>query len=344
MRNWVEAKTENEDIVLSSRIRLARNIKNHPFPNKLNENQGKDIVKKVEEAFYLSPEIEERFDTIYLWQNDDISNQSYLEKHLISRKLIMNSSEAAFILDKDETVSIMINEEDHIRLQSITGGLNLKEALEYATKLDDLLEEKLEYAFDPKLGFLTSCPTNLGTGLRASVMLHLPALTVNKEINGLLSALTQVGMTIRGLNGEGSQGEGNLYQISNQLTLGLVEDEILNNLTGVINQIINRENQARERILSKNRLETEDKIYRSIGILKSALMLSSKETLNLLSNVRLGVEMGILKNVDKTMLNKLLVDTQSATIQKNYGGEGYEKQKSLYRSNLVKEKFKDIHI
>jgi protein arginine kinase len=344
MKNWLETKTDNGDIVLSSRIRLARNIKNDPFPNKLNGDQGKDIVKKVEEAFYLSSDIEEKFNTIYLWQNDDISNRSYLEKYLISKKLIMNSSEAAFILDKNETVSIMINEEDHIRLQSITGGLNLTEALDYATKLDDLLEEKLEYAFDAKLGFLTSCPTNLGTGLRASVMLHLPALTVNKEIGGLLNALTQVGMTIRGLYGEGSQGEGNLYQISNQLTLGLIEEEILSNLTGVINQIISRENLARERILSKNRLETEDKVYRSIGILKSALMLSSRETLNLLSNVRLGVEMGILKDVDKTMLNKLLVEIQSATIQKAYGGEGYEKQKSLYRANLVKEKLQSIHI
>ena len=344
MKNWIETNTSNEDIVLSSRIRLARNIKSEPFPNRLTEEQGKDIVRKIEEAFYLSSDMEEKFNTIYLWQNDDISNQSYLEKHLISKKLVANSNQAAFMLDKDETISIMINEEDHLRLQSITGGLNLKDALDNATKLDDFLEEQLDYAFDVKLGFLTSCPTNVGTGLRASVMLHLPALTVNREIGGLLNALTQVGMTIRGLYGEGSQGEGNLYQISNQLTLGLNEEEVLSNLTGVINQIINRENLARDRILSKSRLEVEDKTYRSIGILKSALMLSKRETLNLLSNVRLGVEMGILKNVDKTILNRLLVEIQSSIIQKFYGGEVGEKQEKLYRANLVKEKLKDISI
>ncbi|MFU0824334.1 MAG: Protein-arginine kinase [Clostridium sp.] len=238
----------------------------------------------------------------------------------------------------------MINEEDHLRLQAITGGLNLKEAFNYINKLDDLLEERLDYAFDEKLGYLTSCPTNLGTGLRASVMLHLPALTANNEIVGLLNALTQVGMTIRGLYGEGSRGEGNLYQISNQTTLGLSEEEILTNLAGVINQVINRENMAREMILSKNRYEIEDKIFRSIGILKSAVMLSSKECLNLLSNVRLGVEVGIIKDVDKNTLNKLLVDIQPASLQKATREKLFDKQRDLNRAALVKDRLKNVKL
>ncbi|KYH28783.1 MULTISPECIES: protein arginine kinase [Clostridium] len=344
MKSWIETQTENEDVVLSSRIRLARNLKNAPFPNKLNEEQGKDIVKNVEDAFYSSPYTEEKFKTIYLWQNDDVTNQSYFERHLISERLISNKKEAAFIVDEDETVSIMINEEDHLRLQAITGGLNLKEAFNYINKLDDLLEERLEYAFNEKLGYLTSCPTNLGTGLRASVMLHLPALTANNEIVGLLNALTQVGMTIRGLYGEGSRGEGNLYQISNQTTLGLSEEEILTNLAGVINQVINRENLARERILSKNRYEIEDKIFRSVGILKSAVMLSSKECLNLLSNVRLGVEMGIIKDIDKNTLNKLLVDIQPASLQKATRQKLFDKQRDLNRAILVKERLKNVEL
>ncbi|QGU96522.1 protein arginine kinase [Clostridium bovifaecis] len=344
MKSWIETETKNDDVVLSSRIRLARNLKNAPFPNKLNEDEGKDIVKTVEEAFYSSPYTEEKFKTIYLWQNDEVTNQAYFERHLISKKLISNGKESAFILDNDETISIMVNEEDHLRLQTITGGLNLKEAFDYINKLDDLLEEKLDYAFDEKLGYLTSCPTNLGTGLRASVMVHLPALTVNNEIVGLLNALTQVGMTIRGLYGEGSKGEGNLYQISNQITLGLNEEEILTNLTGVINQIINRENLARGRMISKSRYEIEDKIYRSIGILKSAVMLRSKETLNLLSNVRLGVEMGIIKDIDKNTLNKLLVDIQPATLQKVSGDMLFDKQKNLNRAVLVKERLKNIQL
>lgn len=344
MKNWLEAKSENNDVVISSRIRLARNLKDIPFPNKLSENDAKDIVKKVEDAFYSVPYMKEQYKTIYLWQSDDISNMAHLEKHLISKKLISNKNEGAFILGKDETVSIMLNEEDHIRLQSITGGLNLKEAYEYTNKLDDLLEEKLDYAFDEKFGYLTSCPTNLGTGLRASVMIHLPALTMNKEIAGLLKGLTQVGMTIRGLFGEGSHGDGNIYQISNQVTLGLSEEEIITNLTGVINQIINQERLTRDRILNKKKYELEDKIFRSAGILKSAIMLTSKEALNLLSNVRLGVEMGIIKDVDKTILNKLLVDIQPATIQKNSKEMLTDKQRDLKRAELVKESLKIINL
>lgn len=343
MKNWLEAKSENDDVVISSRIRLARNLKDIPFPNRLSENDAKDIVKKVEDAFYSVPYMEEQYKTVYLWKSDDISNMAHLEKHLISKKLISNKNEAAFILGKDETVSIMLNEEDHIRLQSITGGLNLKEAYQYTNKLDDLLEEKLDYAFDEKLGYLTSCPTNLGTGLRASVMIHLPALTINKEIAGLLKGLTQVGMTIRGLFGEGSQGDGNIYQISNQVTLGLSEEEILTNLTGVINQIINQERLTRDNILNKKKYELEDKIFRSAGILKSAIILTSREALNLLSNVRLGVEMGIIKDVDKTILNKLLVDIQPATIQKNSKEMLTDKQRDLKRAELVKDSLKIIN-
>lgn len=344
MKNWLEAKSENDDVVISSRIRLARNLKDIPFPNRLSENDAKDIVKKVEDAFYSVPYMEEQYKTVYLWRSDDISNMAHLEKHLISKKLISNKNKAAFILGKDETVSIMLNEEDHIRLQSITGGLNLKEAYEYTNKLDDLLEEKLDYAFDEKLGYLTSCPTNLGTGLRASVMIHLPALTINKEIAGLLKGLTQVGMTIRGLFGEGSQGDGNIYQISNQVTLGLSEEEILTNLTGVINQIINQERLTRDNILNKKKYELEDKIFRSAGILKSAIILTSREALNLLSNVRLGVEMGIIKDVDKTILNKLLVDIQPATIQKNSKEMLTDKQRDLKRAELVKDSLKIINL
>lgn len=344
MENWLQAKTENQDVVISSRIRLARNIKNIPFPNKLNEEEGRDIVKKVEDTFYSSTYQEENFNTIYLWQSNEISNNGYLENHLISKKLINNSNRAAFILNKNKTVSIMVNEEDHLRLQTISGGFNLKEALEYANKFDDLLEEQLEYAFDEKLGYLTSCPTNIGTGLRASVMIHLPALTINKEVVGLLNTLTQFGMTIRGLFGEGSQGDGNIYQISNQVTLGLSEDEILSNLTGVINQVINREKLARERIFYKNKYQVQDKIFRSLGILKSAIMLSSKETLNLLSNVRLGVEMGIINNIDKTMLNKLLVEIQPATLQKVSKTKLSDIERDLSRANLVKDRLEHVEL
>lgn len=344
MKNWIDTKTNNDDVVISSRVRLARNIKNIPFPNKLDEAKGRKVVKRVEEAFYSSAHMKDEYKSIYLWDNDDISNISYLERHLISNKLINNKNKAAFILSKDETSSIMINEEDHMRIQSITGGLNLKEAYEYTNKLDDLIEEGLEYAFDEELGYLTACPTNLGTGLRASVMVHLPALSMNKEIVGLLNGLTQVGMTIRGLYGEGSSGDGSIYQISNQVTLGLSEEEILTKLTGVINQIINQEKLTRDRIYNKNKYELEDKILRSVGILKSAVILDSKEALNLLSNVRLGIEMGIIKNVDKTVLNKFLVNIQPATIQKLYKNKLTDIQRDIKRADVIKENLKNIEL
>lgn len=186
---------------------------------------------------------------------------------MISKELIKNKEGSAFILGENDTVSIMINEEDHIRLQCISAGLNLRESYALASRIDDLIEESVEYAFDEKIGYITACPTNLGTGLRCSAMIHLPALTMNNEMNGILKALTQVGMTIRGLYGEGSKALGNIYQISNQITLGLSEEDIISNLEAVVNEIIGQEIATRNRLYSTYRYELEDKIYRSLGIL-----------------------------------------------------------------------------
>ncbi|WP_027626556.1 protein arginine kinase [Clostridium lundense] len=342
MKSWLETSGDNKDIVLSSRIRFARNIKDVAFPHKLKESQGRDVVNKIEEAFYNLPNIEEEYATFYLWQLESIDSTAYLEKHLISNKLLLNGNKAAFIANKDETVSIMINEEDHIRLQCITSGLNLEDAYEFAEKIDNFFEEKIDYAFEERLGYLTACPTNIGTGMRASVMIHLPALSMNNEMNGILNALTQVGMTIRGLYGEGSKASGNIYQISNQITLGLSEKEIIDNLKAVVNQIINEENLARKKIFNNYKYELEDKLYRSLGILKSAILLDTAECLNLLSDVRFGVEMGIIKDVDKKLLNELMVDTQPAMLQKLYGEKLSDKLKSVNRAKLVREKLLKI--
>ncbi|SQC00612.1 ATP:guanido phosphotransferase [Clostridium tetanomorphum] len=328
----------NKDIVLSSRIRLARNIKDISFPHKLKEDEGRDVVNKVEEAFYTSIHTEEDYKTLYLWQMDDINNRAYLEKHLISNKLITNNKKSAFILNKDETVSIMINEEDHLRLQCITSGMNLEEAYDSADKIDNFLEEKLDYAYDEKLGYLTACPTNIGTGLRASVMIHLPALSMNNEMNGVLKVLTQVGMTIRGLYGEGSISRGNIYQISNQITLGLSEKEIIDNLKAVVGEIINQENLCRQKLISNYKYELEDKIYRSLGILKSAVLLETGECLNFLSDVRFGIEMGIINEVNKEILNSLIVDVQPAMLQKSYNDKFTDNLRNLNRAKLVRER------
>lgn len=338
MQNWLKHDDNFDSLVISSRIRLARNIKSQPFPDNLDEVKARELVNYIENAFFSSSEIREQFKNIHLWDCNDQDNKSFIEKHLVSNKLIYNKDKSAFIVDKDETVSIMINEEDHIRLQCISSGFNLEEILDYANKFDDILEEKIEYAFDEKLGYLTACPTNIGTGLRASVMIHLPVLTMNNQINGVLNALTQVGMTIRGLYGEGSGAYSNLYQISNQTTLGISEEDILSNLKAVVKQLINQEELSREQTKKKYDNELEDKIYRSLGILKSARIMDLKECLKLLSNVRMGVEMGIIKDINKNTLNDLLVNTQSATLNIINGSKLSGKDLNVKRAEYIRKK------
>ena len=235
----------------------------------------------------------------------------------------------------------MINEEDHIRLQCITAGLNLEEGYKYAEFVDDLIESKLDYDFDEKLGYMTACPTNIGTGLRASVMIHLPVLTMNGEINNIFSGLTQIGMTIRGIYGEGSKAVGNLFQVSNQITLGLSEEEIINNLKAVVYQIINQENLAREKMMKMYKYKIEDKVYRALGILNSAVLLDSEECLKLLSYVRLGVEMDIIKDVDKKLLNELIVSIQPAMLQSTFNSKLTKEMRQIKRAELVKKKLKN---
>lgn len=338
MKNWIITPGETSDIVVSTRVRLARNVKDMLFTDKMNIDKAREVVKTVEDAFYSSSFTNNKYKTIYLWENDKIDNRVYFEKHIISSKLLQNSKKTAFIVDDNETVSIMINEEDHLRIQAISAGLNLDETYEMADNIDNLLEEKIQYTFDERLGYLTACPTNIGTGMRSSVMVHLPALTINNEINGVLNALTQVGMTLRGLYGEGSKAESNLYQISNQVTLGVSEEDILTNLKAVLNQIVNQENMAREYLFKNYKNEMEDKIYRSLGILKNAILMSSKECLSLLSNIRMGVEMGIVKEIDKKTLNNLLIDIQPANLQKTFGKKMNEKERDVYRAELIRKR------
>ncbi|KHD34707.1 ATP:guanido phosphotransferase [Clostridium acetobutylicum] len=337
MKNWLNSDLKDNDIVITTRIRLARNIKGIPFPDKLSDDEGRDVVKKIKDTLIVSNDGKENFTCIDLWKNDNNCNAEYLEKHLISKKLIENYNRSAFILNKDETISIMVNEEDHLRLQAITAGLNLEEAYECIDRIDDKIEENLDYAFDEKIGYLTACPTNIGTGMRASVMIHLPALSMNNEMPRILNALSQIGITIRGLWGEGSKAIGSLYQISNQITLGMSENDIISNLKTVVEQIINQENLSREQLMKKYKYELEDKIARSIGILKNSVILDSNECLNLISNVRMGVEIGIINDISKKSLNNLLVNTQRATLQEIYNKELSKKEENIKRALYVRE-------
>ncbi|KOF56865.1 MULTISPECIES: protein arginine kinase [Clostridium] len=336
MDNWINSSNKDKGAVLSSRIRFARNLRKIPFPDKLSDEQGKQIVDSVSSKFLSDENIKEKFKCIYLWQNDKNSNIEYLERHLISRKLIENKNKSAFIINENETVSIMLNEEDHVRLQGISSGFNLMNVYDELNKIDDILEKSVDYAFDEKLGYLTACPTNLGTGMRASVMVHLPALSMNNEMNGVLNVLTQIGITIRGMFGEGSRALGDLYQISNQITLGISEIDIISNLNAVVNQILNQEKLSREQIMKNYKYELEDKIYRSLAILKNAVILDKDEFLKLISSVRMGVEMGIIKDIDIGKLDTLLINAQTASLKRIYNKNLSDKEEDIMRADYVK--------
>jgi protein arginine kinase len=340
MKNWIKADTSYDDIVLSSRVRLARNLKDFSFPNKLDVDKGREVVKNIEEALNKSAYMQSNFESVYMWDTDEITGTSLLEKHLISDKLFSNRDKSALIKDKNEIISIMINEEDHLRLQCIVGGLNLQEAYKEINKIDNFLEESLNFAYNEDLGYLTTCPTNVGTGLRASVMIHLPALTKSGAIDRLINMLGKMGMTIRGLFGEGSKGYGNIYQVSNQVTLGPTEEEIIENLLAVVDNIISEEKSARDRYFKAYEYETRDNIMRALGILRYATIITSKEALNLFSYVRLGIEMAIIKDIDKTLLNSLMVEILSSTMQLNAGTVMNEKERDIKRAEIIRSNLK----
>ena len=265
--------------VISTRVRLARNLKDYPFPCRLSEQGRKKVIEKVTSAIRDSnSSIASDFNLIKLDDLTEAQGVSLVERHLVSPEFISETEGRALLLSKDESMSIMINEEDHIRLQVITDGLSLEQAYDTADKLDTLLDENLEFAFDDKLGYLTQCPTNLGTGMRASVMLHLPALEKSRAIGRIAGNLSKLGLTIRGAYGEGSEPSGSLYQLSNQVTLGISEKAAIENLENITKQLVSQEQQARERLAKS--IDIQDSVSRSLGLLKSAMVMTHDEALN----------------------------------------------------------------
>ena len=303
----------SNDVVISTRIRLARNLKDFPFPCKLNSQGREKVIEKVRDAVKKSNSpVASDFSFIRMSELTSSQSVSLVEKRLVSPEFISDTDGRALLISKDECFSIMINEEDHIRLQVITKGLSLEQAYDTADKLDTLLDENLDFAFDEKLGYLTQCPTNLGTGMRASVMLHLPALEKSRAINRIAGNLSKLGLTIRGAHGEGTEPKGALYQLLNQVTLGISEKAAIENLKNITEQLIAQENQARERLCAS--IDIQDAISRSLGILRSALVISHDEALKLLSNVRLGIVSKQITEVSTETIDKLMLAVEPATL------------------------------
>lgn len=324
----------SNDVVISTRVRLARNLKDYPFPCRLSTQDKEKIIEKVKSAIENSNSpISKDFSFIRMSELTPQQGVSLVERRLVSPEFISESQGRALLLSKDESISIMINEEDHIRLQVINNGLSLEDTYDIADKLDTLLDENLDFAFDDKLGYLTQCPTNLGTGMRASVMLHLPALEKSRAIGRIAGNLSKLGLTIRGAHGEGTEPNGALYQLSNQVTLGISEKAAIENLKNITMQLISQENQARTRLCSS--IDIQDAISRSLGILKSALVISHDEALKLLSNVRLGIVSGQIKNVSTETVDKLMLSVEPATLSVNLNKNLSPHERDIERARLI---------
>ena len=325
----------SNEVVISTRIRLARNLKDFPFPCKLSAQGREKVIEKVRDAVKNSnSSVASDFSFIKLSELSSTQSVSLVEKRLVSPEFISDSDGRALLLSKDESFSIMINEEDHIRLQVITKGLSLEQAYDTADKLDTLLDENLDFAFDEKLGYLTQCPTNLGTGMRASVMLHLPALEKSRAISRIAGNLSKLGLTIRGAHGEGTEPKGALYQLSNQVTLGISEKAAIENLKSITEQLVAQEKQARERLCSS--IDIQDTISRSLGILRSALVISHDEALKLLSNVRLGIVSKQIKSVKTETIDRLMTAVEPATLSVNMKKNLSAHERDIERARLLR--------
>lgn len=334
--SWIKDKGPLGDVILSSRIRLARNLSDTPFPPIMDRSTMDSTIHRVHRSI-LGEESSMEDDYQFLMMDDlsPVDQEVLVEKHLASGDLMDKARRSAILIDRDEQCSIMINEEDHIRLQCILPGYQLQKALEYISDIDDAMEKQLPYAFEQELGFLTSCPTNVGTGMRASVMMHLPALTLTGHMAAIVQTLPKIGVTVRGLYGEGSEAIGDIYQVSNQITLGASEEEIVKNLEGAADQIVEKEHQAREIIRDKGAEDFEDKIWRAYGTLEYARKMDLKEFMSLLSRVRLGAQMGVISQVDAMRMNELMVLGQPAHLRKYGDKDPTIKDLDLLRTKVV---------
>lgn len=343
---WMKAAEGPEsDIVISSRIRLARNLKNIPFPHLLDNGTGMKVMEQIQSAWQNSTLQEFRDQELVGFDKLSVlDRQILMEKHLISpAHAESNTSYRGVLMNGDGSLCTMINEEDHLRIQCFMPGLQVNQAYERARSTDDELETGLDLAFDSRRGFLTSCPTNVGTGMRASVMLHLPAMTILGQVNPILHNLGQLGMTVRGMYGEGTQVIGNLFQLSNQITLGQSEEDINNNLSSISMRIVEQERLMRSKIRAEMPYRLEDTVGRAYGILTNARVMTSNEAIALLSSVRLGVDMGILPDIRPEALNELVVAICPAHLQRKAGREMDPFNRDLVRAQVIKEHFSRFH-
>ena len=334
---WLSGEGPQSHIVISSRVRLARNLRNFSFPGLAKKADRIAVLECVKPQVESLPEMADAY-SAYSQDLSALEKQVLVERHLVSREHAAKGIGSAVIMNRKQTLSVMINEEDHLRIQGIRSGLQLRNVFKLVDKVDTALGEKLDFAFHPQFGFLTACPTNVGTGMRASAMMHLPGLVLSEQINQIIQAVNKVGLAVRGLYGEGTEALGNLFQISNQTTLGEKEDEILMRLNKVIEQILQHEQNSRASLLDKRPTLLLDNIGRAYGILRHAHSMASKEALNLLSCLKLGVDLGFFPEEGRLLVDQLFMETQPAHLQKSSQQKLQAEERDTLRAEIVRGK------
>ncbi|MDL2287764.1 protein arginine kinase [Oscillospiraceae bacterium OttesenSCG-928-F05] len=337
---WYDREGPENDIVISTRVRLARNLKGYPFPGRMSDGQD-EVLSAIERA--LAAEDTADFRRINLHEVGENEKRALMERRAISSELMAGEGRRAVFLNGDESLSLMGNEEDHLRIQAMGSGFCLRECMDKAEQIDIQLEKTLDYAFDENLGYLTKCPTNLGTALRASVMLHLPAITESGAIRALAANAAKLGFAVRGMYGEGSAAKGALYQISNQMTLGFDEQEIIERLEDAIRQIVEKERHARRLAYEREKRPLEDRVWRAVGLLQNGRIMKSDEAIQLLSDVRLGRSIGILERPEYAALNRLIWEIQPASLRLKAKSEGADETvRDAIRADFLRGELQDV--
>ena len=334
---WLRGDGPHHQVVVSSRVRLARNLRSFAFPGWAKKAERLQILDAIKPQVEALPEMSDAH-SVYSQDLTALEKQVLVERHLISREHAAKGVGSAVVMNRKQTLSIMINEEDHLRMQAIRSGLQLKTVFKMIDKVDSALEAQLEFAFDRKLGYLTACPTNVGTGMRASAMVHLPALVVSEQINQVIQAVNKIGLAVRGLYGEGTEAMGNFFQVSNQTTLGEKEDEIIARLQKVIEQIIEHEQNARASLLQKQATKLLDHVGRGYGILRHAHSMTSKEALNLLSFMKLGIDLSFFPEDCRIPIDELFMETQPAHLQKGSQQKLAADERDTLRAEIIRAK------
>ncbi|MCW5553306.1 MAG: protein arginine kinase [Verrucomicrobiae bacterium] len=334
-------KGPHDRIVMSSRVRLARNIREGVFPGWAKKPERVRVLDLVRPALESLPELKGAFSES-MEHLSTLDKNLLVERHLISREHAAKREGSGLVLNREESFCVMINEEDHLRIQALRPGLQLRQAWVAVDHLDSVLEKKLNYAFSPELGYLTACPTNLGTGIRVSAMLHLPGLVLAEQINPIIQSVNKLGLAVRGLYGEGTEALGNVFQVSNQMTLGESESTIVERLEKVLAQIIEHEENARATLLEKKPKMVHNHIGRAYGILANAHSISSKETMNLLSLLRLGVDLGSFPSVERSLVDELILMTQPAHLQTVHSGKLSAEERDLLRADMLRGRLKPV--